>query len=95
MEAINDVTGAQLVWYSSPYIEIVQNGTGNEELFLSTFLTVCDKDSALSLAGKNISVSTLTVSEQNQQIWGNVLMIGVPAILVIIGLFVWLHRRHA
>lgn len=95
VEAINDVTGAQLVWYSSPYIEIVQNGTGNEELFLSTFLTVCDKDSALSLAGKNISVSTLTVSEQNQQIWGNVLMIGVPAVLVIIGLFVWLHRRHA
>ena len=64
-------------------------------MLLSTLLTLCGKESTpLSIDTKSIAVSSLTVSEQQQTLWGNVLMIGVPVAFVIVGLFIWLRRRR-
>lgn len=93
--AQNTENGSQLAWFSSYYIQISETGTGNEDMLLSTLLTLCGKESTpLSIDTKSIAVSSLTVSEQQQTLWGNVLMIGVPVAFVIVGLFIWLRRRR-
>lgn len=76
--------------------DFVSNGAmvaGNQDLFMSSLNWLLDREELMAIAPKpveDIKIS-LTMKQLQKQGWINV--VGIPAIAVVLGLFVWMCRR--
>jgi len=90
--------GGHFVWYSST--AIADNsadsmiGKGNSQVFISTLNWMAEKTESISIIGKDISVTPLTVTESSATIWKAVFCFIVPATIIIVGIVVWVRRRR-
>lgn len=95
---MNDGEGqtlGSLVWYASPYMfDDNFYGTGNTNIFAVTLQRVFDKETAVSIIGKNLTSGSLTVSAAASVAYSIVFVIVVPLAALIIGFAVWFSRRR-
>lgn len=90
--------GGRVVWYASSAIvdsscDKVVSG-GNSSMFIATLNMMAGKTESVSIIGKELSDSTLTVSEATVNMWRIVLCAVVPIAVIGSGLAVWVVRRR-
>ncbi len=87
----------KIVWISTDqmmtYNADVMCAGANSALFLNALGWMCDKASSISIHSKTLSVDLLTVTSTSSTIWGVVLIFLIPALVIGIGVFVWIKRR--
>ena len=89
--------GGRMVWYSSISVigdSVDQMTKGNSQLFIATLHWMSSKTESISIIGKNVSTTYLTVTSQTASAWKWTLCIVVPGILIVAGFAVWGVRRR-
>lgn len=90
--------GGRMVWYSSIAViddSVDQMTWGNSQLFIATLHWMSSKKTEpISIIGKNVSTTLLTVTSQTADTWKTVLCIVVPLVVAGIGFAVWCVRRR-
>lgn len=89
--------GGRMVWYSSISVigdSVDQMTKGNSQLFIATLHWMSSKTESISIIGKNVSTTLLTVTSQTASAWKWTLCIVVPGILIVAGFAVWGVRRR-
>ena len=89
--------GGRMVWYSSIFVigdSVDQMTKGNSQLFIATLHWMSSKTESISIIGKNVSTTLLTVTSQTASAWKTVLCIVVPLVVAGIGFAVWCVRRR-
>ncbi|MCD8346795.1 MAG: Gldg family protein [Lachnospiraceae bacterium] len=66
---------------------------GNYQLIVNTVSWACNQENSVSVPSKSTVVDYLTLSSASVSFWGMVTTILLPAIILIMGLGVWLSRR--
>ena len=72
------------------------NSINNADFILNIFNTISDKtDESVSITGKSINKTELGVTDVNTTGAMNIIFIAVvPLAVLIVGIVVWLRRRH-
>lgn len=96
---LKDDTGAskgELIWFASPAVFDANyaSGTGNSYLFNAILTKTCEKNDRISLIGKEMSQSYLTVTPVQQRTFIAVCCIAIPVCTIIVGIAVWASRRR-
>ena len=96
---LKDDTGAskgELIWFASPAVFDANyaSGTGNSYLFNAILTKTCEKNDRISLIGKEMSQSYLTVTPVQQRTFITVCCIAIPVCTIIVGIAVWASRRR-
>lgn len=96
---LKDDTGAskgELIWFASPAVFDANyaSGTGNSYLFNAILAKTCEKNDRISLIGKEMSQSYLTVTPVQQRTFITVCCIAIPVCTIIVGIAVWASRRR-
>ena len=96
---LKDDTGAskgELIWFASPAVFDANyaSGTGNSYLFNAILTKTCEKNDRISLIGKEMSQSYLTVTPVQQRTFIAVCCIAIPVCTIIVGIIVWASRRR-
>lgn len=90
--------GGRVVWYaSSSIVDSSADKTvagGNSAMFIATLNMMAGKTESISIIGKEIEQSTLTVSEATVNMWRIILCAVVPLAVIGSGLTVWVVRRR-
>ena len=103
-EEEEEVSHTKILYYSSPclfssdalssllqmYVEIP---AGNHQLFSDSITYLTDREVTVSIAAKTMQEPSITVPAGTSALIGNVLMFGLPALLLIWGIFITLRRR--
>ena len=92
--AVSDDAEAKFTWYASPNIMSSAMAKGNLELFCATLNWMCDKETSISIIGREISASTLAVTSGSATLWSNIMIAVIPLAILIIGFVVWWRRRR-
>ncbi len=66
---------------------------GNFRLFVNTLSWACGREASVSVPSKSLSMDYLTVTAASANFWSIVTIVMIPAVLLLIGLAVWLSRR--
>ena len=97
-EEISDEKSTQIAYYSSA--SLIDAGTdqqvsgGNSELVLSTLGWMCEnKSPVISVAGKDLTMESLTVPEYDASYWSAITCGVIPVTCLIIGAVIWFKRR--
>ena len=96
---LKDDTGAskgELIWFASPAVFDANyaSGTGNSYLFNAILTKTCEKNDRISLIGKEMSQSYLTVTPVQQRTFITVCCIAIPLCTILVGIAVWASRRR-
>lgn len=96
---LKDDTGAskgELIWFASPAVfdASYASGTGNSYLFNAILTKTCEKNDRISLIGKEMSQSYLTVTPVQQRTFITVCCIAIPLCTIVVGIIVWASRRR-
>ena len=96
---LKDDTGAskgELIWFASPAVfdASYASGTGNSYLFNAILTKTCEKNDRISLIGKEMSQSYLTVTPVQQRTFITVCCIAIPLCTILVGIAVWASRRR-
>ncbi len=69
---------------------------GNLDFFTAcvSYLTAGDDTQLVSIDAKSMGAESITVSAMQSVIWGAVTVILIPAVVIIIGLIVWIRRKR-
>lgn len=90
--------GGRVVWYAcSAIVDSSADKTvagGNSSMFIATLNMMAGKTESVSIIGKELEQSTLTVSESTVNMWRIVLCAVVPLAVIGSGLAVWVVRRR-
>ena len=75
----------QLIWFASPAVFDANyaSGTGNSYLFNAILTKTCEKNDRISLIGKEMSQSYLTVTPVQQRTFITVCCIAIPVCTII------------
>lgn len=92
----------ELIWFASPgaftspeaYYVSSALGTGNIALFTKVLTKTCEKSTGVSLIGKEIKSSTVTVTASQEKMFKIVACGMIPAAVIAIGIVVWALRRR-
>ena len=92
----------ELIWFASPgavtspeaYYVSSALGTGNIALFTKVLTKTCEKSTGVSLIGKEIKSSTVTVTESQMHTFVIVACGIIPVAIIAIGIVVWALRRR-
>ncbi len=83
-----------LYWFATPeFLSDAFVGYGNGQLFTTLLTKTCDKPSAVSVIGKELSQSYLQLTASTSGIWGAVVIGIIPAAFLVCGFIVWVRRR--
>ena len=86
----------ELIWFASPgaFDASYASGTGNAALFTKVLTKTCEKSTGVSLIGKEIKSSTVTVTESQMHTFVFVACGIIPVAIIAIGIVVWALRRR-
>lgn len=90
--------GGKLVWFSSANM-LNSNvdytvGGANSNLLLNALNWMGDQEESISIRSKSMDEATLTVPSASYNFW-SVMMIGIlPALLIAVGIFIYVRRKH-
>lgn len=86
----------ELIWFASPYVfdASYASGTGNAALFTKVLTKTCEKSTGVSLIGKEIKSSTVTVTASQMSTFVSVACGIIPVAIIAIGIVVWALRRR-
>ncbi|MBE6562690.1 MAG: hypothetical protein E7660_03040 [Ruminococcaceae bacterium] len=87
-------SSAGLIWISTPLLlESDYDLGGNSVFFAETLKWMADKETGISILGVDMNSEMLMVTEGSVIGWGAALVIGLPLIILVAGLYVWISRR--
>ena len=66
----------------------------NGEYVVELLNTLTGKEEGITIVGKEIGTETLGISESQASIIGGFFQFGLPVIVVVIGVTVWIRRRN-
>ena len=97
--AIDEDTASSLVWYSSALLLDESTNTsvagGNYTLLVNSIGWMCEHENAVSIHGKSVMASYLTVPAASASRW-SVFFIGVlPVLLILAAGIIWYRRKRA
>lgn len=92
----------ELIWFASPgaftspeaYYVSSALGTGNIALFTKVLTKTCEKSTGVSLIGKEIKSSTVTVTASQENMFKIVSCGIIPLAVIAVGIIVWSVRRR-
>jgi len=91
-------TNAKLIWFSSMYISNASIneyvGGGNVTAFLNAICYLGSDEAVASIHGKSTSTKYLSLTNQNIKVWRNIMIFVIPAIVILLGVFVVIRRRR-
>ena len=61
---------------------------------LNTFSYMTGKDDALNIRAKTVSAESLTMTEKQINVVSVLVQNVMPAVIIIVGLYIWLKRRY-
>jgi ABC-2 type transport system permease protein len=91
---ISDDIEAKFTWYSSPNIMSSSLAKGNLEMFCATLNWMCDKETSISIIGREMTTSYLSVTAASATLWSNMMIAVIPLAILIAGFVVWWRRRR-
>lgn len=95
--AENSETGARFIWLPTSYLLDADTDSlvsgANSDLVLNCFAWLADSKQSISIHAKDLSMSTITVQSDVANLLGLGITILLPAVLIGIGVGVWLKRR--
>ena len=95
--AENSETGARFIWLPTSYLLDADTDSlvsgANSDLVLNCFAWLADSKQSISIHAKDLSMSTITVPSDVANLLGLGITILLPAVLIGIGVGVWLKRR--
>ena len=71
-----------------------QSAYANKDFYLNLSASMTEKQSSLSIRAKDISPSILSITFIQALVLSGIVLIVLPLIVLILGLTVWLRRRH-
>ena len=87
----------KMIWVTSKYLSDVtiseSVGGGNVTFFLNSVCWLAKEQGTTSVHGKKISAQYLTMTDQQTDLWRNVLILIIPLITILIGCFVCIRRK--
>ncbi len=86
--------GGKLIWFSSPYLFTDDFIRENIQVLAAALQQVCEKETAVSIVGKNIPTAVLDITQADATTWFIVMVIAVPLIPLITGFVIWFRRRR-
>lgn len=86
----------ELIWFASPGVldASYASSTGNATLFTKILTKTCEKSTGVSLIGKEIKSSTVTVTNSQMSTFISVGCIAIPLAVIAAGIVVWALRRR-
>lgn len=102
-EKEEDIKRTKILYYSSPclfssdalsslmqmYVEMPK---GNMQLFSDSITYLTDREITVSIPAKNMQEPSITVPEGTSALIGNIVMFGLPAAVLIAGIFITVRR---
>lgn len=75
--------------------ELLENSSYiNGDFMLNTFSYMTGKDDALNIRAKTVSAESLTMTEKQINVVSVLVQNVMPAVIIIVGLYIWLKRRY-
>lgn len=95
--AENSATGARLVWLPTSYLLDADTDSlvsgANSDLVLNSFAWLVNSQQSISIHAKDLTMNTITVPANVGNLLGLSITILIPAVLIGVGVGVWLRRR--
>lgn len=96
------VSGNTSLWGLTNYSDYLslggmlsEQGLGNNAFFVDSVREMTNlRGSALSIDAKNLRVTRLVMTEQQQKLYRALFCFAMPILIFLIGIAVWLRRRH-
>jgi ABC-2 type transport system permease protein len=93
----NENTRGHLVWYTTGALlntGIDQMVSGNNStLFLNTLNFLCERESNIAIAGKNIATEALLINASAAGWWRTLYMVVMPLGCIAAGVYIFIRRR--
>ena len=67
---------------------------GNYDLFANTLGYLCEHESAISIRAKSMDGTQLALTSFEANLWSAVVVVLVPAVLLVVGVVIWMRRRR-
>lgn len=80
--------------FLADYYILSQNAYNNGEFLVNAINTVTGKSDGITIVAKSLDAETITISESQTNVLTAFIVIIIPAIVVAIGLAVFMRRRH-
>ncbi len=89
---------AKMVWFSTAYItnSSIDSyvGGGNITMFLNAVCWLSEDEPVASVHGKTVANQYLTVSSSALKVWRNIMLIGLPLLIILAGAVICIRRRR-
>jgi len=86
--------GGTLYWFATlAFLDESFYNYGNSKLFSKIIVETCDKPTSVSIIGKELSTSYLTINEMTANASSIAVCAIIPLIALAIGFYVWIKRR--
>jgi hypothetical protein len=73
---------------------IGQSNSTNLDFFMNSISWVGNRKQSITVRPKDVSVQALRINASQQMLYSGVVIILMPVLVGVIGLFIWLRRRH-
>ncbi len=96
--AIDEDTVSRAVIFGSPYMledqvnEMVAGA--NFDFGINTVGWMCEHESAISIHSKSLDGENLIMTSAQENLWNGILVAGLPIVIIVIGIIVWIIRRR-
>lgn len=71
-----------------------KNVPGNLNFVVNSLNWLQDKKETLQIQPKDLTTFRLNISTTQAMVWAAITVVGIPIAILVLGLTVWLRRRH-
>lgn len=87
--------GGTLYWFATlAFLDNAFYNYGNSKLFSKIIVETCDKPTSVSIIGKELSSSYLSLNEMTSDLGSITVCAIIPLIALCVGFYVWIKRRR-
>ena len=96
--AVSEKGEGKLLWVASDSFlssQVDQAVSGaNSDLYLNALNWMGDQEESISIRAKSMDNETLTVPSSSSTLWSFILIGGIPAVLAVLGIVIWIRRKR-
>lgn len=93
----SDVAAQMLVTGGTGFLSqmfLEESGFANNDFFMNSLSYLTEQENSIYIRPKDVSPSLLAITGSQALLYGGIVLIAIPLVILLAGLFVWLRRRH-
>lgn len=71
-----------------------ESGFANKDFYLNSLSYMTEQTNSIYIRPKDVSPQILAISGKQALTYGGIVLVGIPLLILLAGLFIWLRRRH-